>query len=506
MGNRLSKKNWRYQKFLEKKKSKVSLQENLEEYHSESLGDERDEYWDFLIDPLANINGYIAGVHCCEDCYYSHIGMATQEDVCVYNYQCLYERVTMNDKTLANLNVSEEVILPNVTALELLKQSIIPGNHIEERLTHHLMDLRCLHETMDAKVEELRKAIGNFSEIEILKKSVGPKHAEFVAKWACLLSPFWLRSPSSWKMESGISIVDHIFTLYTVPGFLLEQWFINSHNTTQFISFKWISWYIIIGQGGSLKKVAKHFNWKISNKFQYYLLKTPSTLNPMQSCLHAEIHKLGGSEIDFRRLMDNRTLVLDPTEPMNDKTYSVFWKHTVLWLITHSEAITDEESSLIIDWAVHMYTEGGRNENLRGFTWKGRTVNSVLAHSLEYVQQLTLSSRIGPQWNAKGWDWEFEDNQKNKWKFNELTNGKELFEEGYAMLHCVNMYSGRCVAGTSSIFSLKKNGERSLTLEINPKNRILVQSRGKRNRKPYIDESEIVRFWIETIKGKYLNS
>ncbi|PRX54960.1 PcfJ domain-containing protein [Flagellimonas meridianipacifica] len=507
MGRKFYKKphNWRWQRFYGLKNSKTSLEEELEQYHFDKSGGHiHDMYWNNLRDPLVALNGYIPGFHCCLDCYYSDIGLGSQEDICEYNYQRLYENITNLEKTIQNLNVGDEISQPWNSNLQELQKNLVPGNHIEERLHSYFKNMDNLQNTMNTTVESLRKTLGDLSNIEIIKKAVGLEHGDFIAKWCSLLSPFWLRDPKSWTPESGKHILDHLFIVYDVPVFLKEQWFPNRNDGfgRKYIPFKWICWYLIIGQGGSLKKASKYFGWNISNKFQHFLLGAPNTDYPMESCLYAEIYRLGGNQQDFMRVMYSRSLVIDPTERTHDEPYHRFWKNTLVWLISNREAISDEESNLIIAWALHRHTEATRNADEGEFTWKGRTLNNVLTASEEYEASRYLPSWIGYHWESHDWDWTFMDGRDNTWDFVELINGKQLYEEGQSMHHCVATYAGRCASGTSAIFSLKKNGNRVITIEISPKLRILVQSLGKGNRRPTGEESNMIRRWLSNVCGK----
>ncbi|MEA1787266.1 PcfJ domain-containing protein [Arenibacter sp. GZD96] len=496
--------NWRWQRYYGLKNAKASLEEELEQYHLDNSGHVHDMYWDNLRNPLATLIGYIPGFHCCENCYYDEIGMGSPKDICEYNYQKLFENITNFERTVQNLNIGDDISFLRGSNLQKLQSSSVPGNHIEERLYKHFMDLDNLEQNRDMTVKSLRAAIGNVSNIEIIEQAVDPKHSAFIAKWTCLLSPFWLRSPQSWKPESGKHILDHLFIFYDVPSFLLEQWFPNTHEGfgRRYLPFKWIVWYLIIGQGGSLQKASKRFAWNIYNKFQHFLLEAPNTNYPMESCLYAEIFRLGGNRQDFMRIMYSRSLVIDPTEQTYDESYLKFWQHTVFWLIKNREAISDEESSLIVDWALHRYTETTRIRNEKEFTWKGRKVRNVLVASEEYAATRFKPSWVGYHWEGHNWDWIFTDGKGDAWDFTELINGKQLYEEGQYMRHCVGTYVGRCASGTSAIFSLKKNGNRVITIEISPKLRMLVQCLGKGNRRPSEEESNVIKRWLSLACGK----
>ena len=501
MGRKFYKKphNWRWQRFYNLKNSIVSLDENLEDYYTNDFSHYYDNHWNSLRDPLADINQIITGHECCLDCYYSSIGMATEDDICEYNYHRLYENVINPDNTVLNIITGNKSEFSFEVNLQELQTSPVSGNDIEKKLKEHINSLNALEFSLDFNVKRIRKAIGDFSNIEIIKNSIGSEHGEFIAKWACILAPFWLRSPKTWTKESGVHILNHLFTLYETPNFLLQQWFVNRRNEKEPIPFKWVCWYIILGQGGSLKKAAKLFKWNIPNKFQHDLMKAPNTQYPMEACIYAEVHRLGGNTQDFMRVMYNQGLVIDPTENTYDESYIKFWKSTVLWLVKNRDAINDGESSLVVNWAIHKYTEGTRNENNVCFNWKGRKVGNVLTQSLAYAESITMTSWVGYEWKKHDWDWTYTDKNKDNWDFIELINGKQLFEEGMYMSHCVSSYSGRCASGASAIFSLKKNNNRVITIEINPRSFVLVQSLGKSNRRPNNEEIEIIKLWMKTI-------
>lgn len=81
----------------------------------------------------------------------------------------------------------------------------------------------------------------------------------------------------------------------------------------------------------------------------------------------------------------------------------------------------------------------------------------------------------------------------------ELTSSKELLEEGQALQHCVGGYGPYCAAGYSSIFSLRYNNARQVTIEINPRNKNIVQARGVSNRRLSSSEQQIINLWFNKI-------
>ena len=63
------------------------------------------------------------------------------------------------------------------------------------------------------------------------------------------------------------------------------------------------------------------------------------------------------------------------------------------------------------------------------------------------------------------------------------------------MGHCVAGYETKCVERTSAIVSLRLNGMRVLTIELNRRNKAVVQVKGRFNREPTNVEAAVVEQW-----------
>lgn len=81
------------------------------------------------------------------------------------------------------------------------------------------------------------------------------------------------------------------------------------------------------------------------------------------------------------------------------------------------------------------------------------------------------------------------------WTVHEVLSGEELFEEGASMRHCVSIYAPYISRGESSVWSLRREGERALTIEVDNKRRRIVQAKGKCNRAPQSWELDVVETW-----------
>ena len=152
---------------------------------------------------------------------------------------------------------------------------------------------------------------------------------------------------------------------------------------------------------------------------------------------------------------------------------------------------------LILDWAMHEYTEKER-EGVRPFSWKGRSLARVLERSIAYASSRT-HCRSDPLRNKHGWDWVLENAPGSRWSFLDLTSGSELHREGQNHGRCVGRYSGRCASGHSAIVSLRFNKIPRLTIEIDPRSGSIVQVKDKRNRSANEHENEIIRQWQRAV-------
>jgi hypothetical protein len=337
-----------------------------------------------------------------------------------------------------------------------------------------------------------------------------------------VLAPFWIRSLESWACSSRgqdldattVSLIDHLFVRYPVPAPLYEPW-----RSEHLPSLKWACWLLLIGQGASLPRAAARFGWCVSTKLVHHLGSAPADLGPLEAVMWAEITRLGGSRVELDRMRQHPAYVFDPTAATGEpeqftieeddeparrhrrgpQTHVAFWQSTVEWLARHRDELTDESCQLILDWAMHSHTEDIARDVAapNRFGWAGRTPARALEQAREYRQYLTPGWRPDQdlRWRSHAWDWE-ERVGELAWSVRELTSVAELDAESAAMHHCVASYVYRCVQGRSAIFSIKLDGTRRCTVELDPVNRRLVQARGKRNRACDPDEWRFMTRWL----------
>jgi hypothetical protein len=321
-----------------------------------------------------------------------------------------------------------------------------------------------------------------------------------------LFRPFWIRSLSSWEPQgtSGrdriVALVAHLLVHYPVPPFLYREWMSELEPD----HLKWLCWTILLGQGHSLHLAARHFGWELPRRHQHHLYQAPAQVTGTEACLYAELLRLGGSVVEFRRLRLAEPFAIDPTEPSADPHFLAFWRSSALWLIQHRQELNDEQAQGALYWAMHQYAEARRVEG-QPFTLIGRSVQRVLAASRAYqvyyqnIYGVARAYSAPQRWTGQGWNWSWEDAERNEWSATELTTSEELAAEGQAMHHCVAGYAGQCAVGRAAIVSLCCNGVRRVTIEVDLLTRRVVQARGNYNRNPSTADQAALEYWWRTI-------
>jgi hypothetical protein len=114
-----------------------------------------------------------------------------------------------------------------------------------------------------------------------------------------------------------------------------------------------------------------------------------------------------------------------------------------------------------------------------------------------------LGGETNERWAAAGVSWECSQDHSQgppeSWRFEELIQSSELWEEGVAMRHCVAKYDSQCQQGRTVVVSLKRNGERVLTIELTGNALVLGQVKGRFNREATAEESQLVQRWMNEV-------
>jgi hypothetical protein len=138
----------------------------------------------------------------------------------------------------------------------------------------------------------------------------------------------------------------------------------------------------------------------------------------------------------------------------------------------------------------------------KNFSLKGRSLNSIYNAIFNWHEDVDFENQkeliyLSWQGNSTKEYKIFIDDEK--YLFNEITNGEELYRESDEMKHCAFSYIDLCFENYCSIWSMKKEINSSfkhyITIEV--QNKKIVQIAGKRNRKPNKKDKKIIREWAK---------
>jgi len=257
-----------------------------------------------------------------------------------------------------------------------------------------------------------------------------------------------------------------------------------------------IALFVHLGSGGSLYKLVKSGGFPVpfTKRMCHTFMGSTVRLGFLEAVRHAQVSVHGGDRRVAEAVAATRQLGRG-FKPNED-----FWDTVIQWTCNQS-MLAPSQFAPIYDWIGRQRAE---NES---FSMKGRTGLSVLRAVEEWHGQLARERRIyGHTYDPSGFDAWFHErkvklptggNHMEKHCITEVASSKELAAEGKTLRHCVYSYSWSIQRGQVSIWSYKVDGERQLTIEVDNRNRRVVQCRGKNNRIPRSPEVAQVRRWMQ---------
>ena len=318
----------------------------------------------------------------------------------------------------------------------------------------------------------------------------------------------WVRPIDKWKVKGKSprtqfrSLVRHLLMKYDVPQFLMDA-FMEETEHTRNIAIRLL---IHVGQGGSLYKAVKPISiglrhWKeavlpvpLTKKMCKAFLRKTSDHGLVSAIRHSQVETYGGSPRIARALCQGTRMGEEITH------LETFWDHVIQWLC-QQPMLNPHEVGPITDWVARQ-----RADNTT-FSMKGRTGVSVLRAVEEWHGNLAKLKNhrqvvfkpcgIPPgkyerKINLKGGGFHMEE-----WTMVELLSSRELHAEGSKMGHCVFSYSRDIINGRCSIWSLRTDGVRQLTIEVMNQNKRIVQIAGRYNRQATDLEMRYVKAWAQ---------
>jgi hypothetical protein len=303
---------------------------------------------------------------------------------------------------------------------------------------------------------------------------------------------FWIRDIVDWLPKSHnrdknlAALLRHLFAKYEVPSFLDSAWTTSLPDASPIVS-NYQSWFIEIGQGASVRGLAG-FPYNFTKKQAHSFLQAPAGFSVSDAVIYGLIIGAGGDS----RLVEG--VMGSPLGRAGLKTISEFW-NPLINLFIANPMLDRNQFQQIYDYVTNQKFVGNPPPQ-PGFSWKGRTPDTLIRQTEEWHSRLAKQrTKNYTEWKPTAISWfEKEESVVNRpnhkiWTIEELTNSKELSQEGTAQRTCVGSYARSCLSGATSIWSMRLtssagNKERVMTIEVNNRTGSIVQARGFANSCP----------------------
>ena len=315
----------------------------------------------------------------------------------------------------------------------------------------------------------------------------------------------WIRPLETWKVKKHnrnrqfSELARHLLAAYEVPFFMDSVWF-NGNGAHQ-------NWFKHIGAGQNIR-TAPDIPILLTKKMAHHFLKAPRHYTVEEALRWGQVHALGGDKYLVDALRQTRL-----TQTFNNDD---FWLSVIRFFIANPMLDVNHVNP-IVDYIWnqryenrHVFVERGVAREIGpaqpNFSMSGRTPETLLRQVEEWHGHLGRESKGRElEWHRSqiGEFHILEGSEASRnmkiWSIRELLSSDELIDEGRALRHCVSTYARSCHTGRSSIWSMEiedENGRRKiLTIEVAPREKVIRQVRGRRNRLPTPREKELLQRW-----------
>ncbi len=327
-------------------------------------------------------------------------------------------------------------------------------------------------------------------------KLANPRYAGGLSEIARLA---WERTVEDWVPKGRAadrqlrSLVRHLVVRYPVPEFLYGSF---SERTPDLRS-NCVRLHVHLGRGGSMFAAVPSggdpglLPVPLTRRMCHVFLRSTVEHSLVWAVRRAQVVVHGGDE---RILGAIRGTFLG--RGFNDR--EGFWLTVIQWLCQQA-MLAPAQIGPIVDWVRF------RAEADEAFSMKGRTGVSVSRDVARWHGELAQTRTIdGKVFAPSGFSAHYGERpvggtggarSLEPWCVVELLTSRDLRAEGTALRHCVASYAGQVEKGRCSIWSLRVNAARVLTIEVDNGNRRVAQVRGRANRLPHQDELRLIRQW-----------
>lgn len=362
-----------------------------------------------------------------------------------------------------------------------------------------------LQETLYTIINKDKNLISSTKHINIIKNIIYYKSYQ--------IQPIETWQPP--KQNQIQSLINHLFCKYPIPTTLYKFFEYETYQAVEGIELAlWIT------QGNPLKKYPLLPNiQKIKNSI-HHIYQAPEHYNLNQIYKYCQLKTTNASDKLIDILLSHHTFHSIPKiyNRIQQAQKELFWLDcaqyfsklhmldysiipNLLDYINHQKFTNQQQ--LINNKITHQ-------PNQPNFNIHNRNINTLIQQSEQWHQtiQKINTSKIH-NWPNTIPTHTIKKSTNNHYTFKELTNTKELIDEGKTLHHCVASYSKSCAKGYCQIISMSQHDElnilnkKLITIELN-KN-IINQIKGNQNRKPQPHELQIILKWANILNLKLAN-
>jgi len=303
-----------------------------------------------------------------------------------------------------------------------------------------------------------------------------------------------LRQPADWEPKGKsretvlLSLLEHLFARYPTPKFLWSGFFSNDKKISDLVRH--------VANGGSMyEKVSKgDFPVTLTRKMCHEFLRTTSDYTFVSGLRRVQVRAFGGTQHLFTTWMATRI-----GRELQGRDAEDFWA-TVLSFFAKNPMIDHTQIQPLIDYI------GFRRREDRAFSMKGRSVLALIRDMNRWhgdlAKERAVNGRSFEPSGFKGNDYEYFYNERTGrrrilWSVKEITTSKELAAEGSELRHCVYSYAYKIDPKGSSIWSMRANDERCVTIQVDNPSKAVVQYRDKCNAIQSAREFQILKAWAD---------
>ena len=323
-----------------------------------------------------------------------------------------------------------------------------------------------------------------------------------------------VRDPGSWHPQMKtrdaarlrLAAARHLFALYPVPAMLEGIWIHADGLAADDVRLR-KHWYVVAARGGSLYKAGAGA-W-LTRKEVHAFLNPPGGLGFDEAFWQAVARSYTGDPGLAMCIARSKIARASRNE-------LAFWREVARFFCVNPARV-----ETIDDLCDYLAACRRRDP---GYRLHGRTLGTLNRGMHEWHRDIAAIERIEAlrrrahyRGAAKvaadaAWpgsplaDWEWAPSAREakakgeRFVVRQLKRAEDLVMESRAMRHCVSAYAGKCIAGKSSIWSLrrctKNRIDRLLTIEVDSQRRA-VQVRGVANRLARPDERNVLERWAK---------